>query len=132
MENMAKTGKRDSERGNAPVEFVLIFPVLLVMFFGIIQGAMWYQGQNIAHAAASAAYNNSRASNGTSGSGVTAGNQVINQHPGSLNGVSVSVDKNANEVSATVTGHASTFIPGWNGPTITQTVSGPTERWVNR
>ena len=132
MKDMTKTGKIDNERGNAPVEFVLIFPVLLVMFFGIIQGAMWYQGQNIAHAAASAAYNNSRASNGTSGSGVTAGNEVINQHQGSLNGASIFVDKNANVVSVTVTGQASTFIPGWHGPTITQTVSGPTERWVNR
>lgn len=129
---MARTGNQKNERGNAPVEFVLIFPVLLAMFFGIIQGALWYQGQNIAHAAASAAYNNSRASNGTTGSGVTAGNQVINQHQGSLNGASISVDRNVNVVTVTVTGHASTFIPGWTGPTITQTVSGPTERWVNR
>lgn len=132
MKNTTKTGKTESERGNAPVEFVLIFPVLLVVFFGIIQGALWYQGQNIAHAAASAAYNNSRASNGTVGSGVTAGNQVAAKHQGSLNGVSISVERNAAAVSVTVTGHASTFIPGWVGPTITQTVSGPTERWINR
>ncbi len=129
---MAKLGMKDNEGGNAPVEFVLIFPVLLVMFFGIVQGALWYQGQNIAHAAASAAYNNARASNGTVGSGVTAGNQVIAQHSGSLNGASIFVDRNANFVSVTVTGHSSTFIPGLTGPPITQTVSGPTERWVNR
>jgi Flp pilus assembly protein TadG len=129
---MKRRGQSDGESGASPVDFVLIFPVLIVILFGIIQGAMWYQAQNVAHAAASAAYNAARTSNGTPGSGQVAGDGVVSQHPGSLKGAAVSVVRTANDVLVTVTGSAPTFVPGWGGPGVSQTVSGPTERWVNR
>lgn len=132
MQNVKRRGQADGESGASPVDFVLIFPVLIVMLFGIIQGAMWYQAQNVAHAAASAAYNTARTSNGTPGSGQVAGDGVVAQHPGSLKGAAVAVVRTVNDVSVTVTGSAPTFVPGWGGPSVSQTVSGPTERWVNR
>lgn len=132
MKKMRNHMAEGRERGSAPVEFVLIIPVVLLIFFGIIQGSLWYQAQNVAHAAAAAAYNDARVSNGSAGSGQAAGSQVIANHGGSLNGASVSVSRTANQVSVTVTGSAPTIVPGWGGPSVTQTVSGPTERWVNR
>jgi Flp pilus assembly protein TadG len=120
------------EQGNASVDFILVFPVLLMIFFGIIQGSMWYQAQNVAHAAASAAYNSARVDNGTPGSGQAAGYQVISNQGSTLGGASVTVSRVVNQVSVTVTGKAPTLVPGWGGPEVTQTVSGPTERWVNR
>lgn len=122
----------DRERGSGSVDFVLVFPVLLLIFFGIIQGSMWYQAENVAHASATAAYNNARADNGTPGSGQAAGNQVIADQGTTLNGGSVMVSRTASQVSVTVTGSAPTLVPGWGGPSVSQTVSGPTERWVNR
>lgn len=130
MKKMRRPNGR--ERGNAPVDFVLVAPVLLLIFFGIIQGSMWYQAQNVAHAAASAAYNSARADNGTSESGQAAGYQVITNQGTTLNGASVAVSRTANQVSVTVTGSAPTIVPGWGGPAVSQTVSGPTEKWVNR
>jgi hypothetical protein len=103
-----------------------------MIFFGIIQGSMWYQAQNVAHAAASAAYNSARVNNGTPGSGQAAGFDVISNQGSTLGGASVAVSRAVNQVSVTVTGQAPTLVPGWGGPQVSQTVSGPTERWVNR
>lgn len=52
---LSKTQHKD-ERGTALVEFVIVFPVLLVMLFGIIQvGLLMTHKQTLTHAAREAA-----------------------------------------------------------------------------
>jgi Flp pilus assembly protein TadG len=127
---LGKTAQGDSERGEATVEMVIVFPVALVIFFGIIQGAIWFNSGNVAQAAAAVAYNEARTYNGSDSDGVTAGTKFLQANSGSLSGPAVSVTRTATTVTVTVTGTSISIIPGL-GTNITRTVSGPTERWVN-
>lgn len=127
---LGTTEQSDSERGDSNVEMVIVFPVALLIFFAIIQGAIWFNAGNVAQAAAAAAYNEARTYNGTDSDGVTAGTKFLEANSGTLNGPSVSVTRTATTVTVTVTGTSMSLIPGL-GTNITRTVDGPTERWVN-
>lgn len=107
----------------------MIIPVVLLIFFGLIQGAVVLQANNVAQAAASTAYNSARLYDASSEDGVSAGNAALTQAGTILTGTNVTVQRNAESVTVTVTGTAATLLPGMPA-TISRTVTGPTERWV--
>lgn len=124
-----RDARGEGERGSAAVEAVLIIPVVFLIIFGIIQGAVVLQASNVAQAAASSAYNAARLFDATSDDGVTAGDSALNQAGTILSGTNVVVQRSPQSVTVTVTGTAATLIPGLP-VTISRSVTGPTERWV--
>lgn len=117
------------ERGFETAETVIVLPVLLILIFSIIQGAVWYHGTNLVQAAASNAYEAARLYNATAGDGIAAGQATADQVGSVLSNIQVSVDRSATEATATVTATTPGLLPGVN-TTVTKTVTGPTERWV--
>lgn len=124
-----RTARGENERGSAAVEAIMVIPVVFMIFFGIIQGAVVLQANNVAQAAASTAYNSARLYDASTEDGVNAGNAALTQAGTILTGTNVTVQRGAETVTVTVTGSAATLIPGLPA-TISRTVTGPTERWV--
>ncbi len=129
-----RTGRRpermrdsESDAGSITVENVIILPLVLLFIFGVIQGGLWMHGQNVAHRAASSAYQEARVHNGDAGAAQA---HALEMAEGAgLRSPGVTVAKDRDSVRVTVTGSAQTFVPGWGGPSVSAEVSGPTERW---
>ncbi len=124
-----RTAQGAGERGSMSVEAILIVPAFLLIFFGVVQGVISLQANNVASAAATVAYNSARLYDATTADGVTAGNTSLTQAGTILSGTQVTVQRTAQTVTVTVSGTAATVIPGVTSH-IERTVSGPTERWV--
>ncbi len=125
----ARPARGELERGSAAVEAIMIIPVVLLIFFGIIQGAVVLQANNVAQAAASTAYNSARLYDASSEEGVSAGEAALTQAGSIVSGSNVVVQRTAETVTVTVTGTVATLLPGLP-VTVSRTVTGPTERWV--
>ena len=116
------------DRGSVSVEMVVLMPLLLLIVFLGVQGAVYYYARSLAIAAAqegarAAALPNSTLTDGRSAAGAfltdTAGN--------SLQAVTITGTRTATTATITVHGSSLTLIPGWT-PTLTQTASLPVER----
>jgi Flp pilus assembly protein TadG len=112
-----------------------LFPVVLLMFFGVIQGALYFHGRNVAQAAAEQGVRAARAA-GQSDRAVTAATQARQflsdtGELGNLTGLLITPTVEADQVRVTVTAHTISLLPGLNGPPITATASGPVERFTN-
>ncbi|MGO3089935.1 MAG: TadE/TadG family type IV pilus assembly protein [Galactobacter sp.] len=121
-----------SRVGSVPVEAVVIVPLFLAVAFTAIQVGMYFHAKNVAHSAASAGYNESRLEGAQAGDGSGAARNVLGRNSGALKSPGVSVSKGGQSVSVTVTGRGPSLVPFWSGPQITETVSGPNEKWVSR
>lgn len=118
------------DRGAATLQNTIIAPVLLLVLAIFLHLGIVLHANNLAHAAATTAYNTARSYNASGTDGSAAGLAVLNQSGSPINGASVDVDRGANTVTVTVTGTAPSFVPGLT-TNIDVTVTGPTERWVN-
>jgi Flp pilus assembly protein TadG len=108
----------------------IIAPVIFLLLFTALQGALWYQGTNVAQNAAVAAYNDARAYESTTGAGQASARQVLDQAGGFLQHSNVTVNRSADTVTVDVTGQAVSMIPGVQMPAVHRTITGPVERWV--
>ena len=118
------------DRGSASLELVIVFPVLLLLIFGGVQGALYYYGRSIALAAAQEGSRTAAAQNGSTGAGQTAAAAFITQAGGNdvLQGPQISSSRSATDATVTVHGSSLSILPFWGGPTITQSASAPLER----
>ncbi|WP_448812100.1 TadE family protein [Agromyces bauzanensis] len=121
---------RDGERGSATLENVIIFPVVILFIFGVFQAAIWLHARDVAHGAATAAYHAARTLDGSAGAGHTAGMAAITAANGTVESPNVTVSRTAETVVVTVTGSVSMTVPGFPGSTVSETVTGPVERYV--
>lgn len=119
----------ESERGSASVEAIVAIPVVLLIIFGIIQGVVVLQANNLAQVAASSAYETARLYDATTEDGIAQGNATLSQAGTTLSGTEVTVQRTAETVTVTVTGTAPSLLPGVPIP-ISRTIIGPTEKWV--
>ncbi|GAA4660146.1 TadE/TadG family type IV pilus assembly protein [Arthrobacter cryoconiti] len=110
---------------------VILFPVFIVLIFGILQGAFWMHAQNLAQAAASSGYSSAKSYNAGDGAGQSAASDILANGSSSIHNTNVSISRSGTSVTVTVTGSGPSILPGWGGPGVRATVSGPIERWVN-
>lgn len=124
-----RTRVRD-ERGSVSLELSVVFPVVLLLIFGTIQGALYYHARNVALAAAQEGVVDARVENGSAGAGVARAQDFLTDAGGSsvLLNASVSSNRSATEVTITVRGAVPSVLPGVSGLTLTQSASGPLER----
>ncbi|MGH3631484.1 MAG: TadE/TadG family type IV pilus assembly protein, partial [Sciscionella sp.] len=115
------------ERGSALAESAIVFGLLAVIVFGVIQYAADEHGEQAAQAAASLALATARAQNGTAGQGQAAARQLLSGLTGAIHDTSVDVERTATQVTVHVTGQVDTLIG------LTQTInvvsSGKVERF---
>lgn len=118
------------ERGSVTLENTIIWPVLLVVIFGLFQTGLALHARAVAHGAATAAYTASRVLDGTEASGRSVADAALAAANGTITAPNVTVTRTATTVTATVRGTTSMVVPGWPGGTIAETVTGPVERYV--
>jgi TadE-like protein len=123
----AKRRRAGRDRGAGSAEIVIAVPLLMLLILLVIQFAVWWNAESIAHATAEEALAAARVRGGTAAAG-----QVISQvGTGVLVGPQVSVTTTPADVTVTVTGTAERVVPlpGLSFP-VSVTVTGPVEQFV--
>lgn len=121
-------GGRD--RGATPVELAIVFPAILILTFASIQVGAWFLARAVALNAAQVAVSSTRTLDGVSdAAGEAQASTFIAGTGGWLVGWDVQVNRDAEQVTATVTGDVVSVIPGvdWS---VSQTAHGPIERFT--
>lgn len=112
----------------------MLFPVVLLLLFGVIQGALYFHGRNAALAAAEQGVRAARA-DGQTNRADTATDQARQflADTGELDNLSalrITPDVDAGTVRVTVTARTVSLLPGVPGPRVSQTASGDIERFT--
>lgn len=116
------------DSGNSTLEMAVLFPAMLLMIFGVIQGALHYYARNVAAGAASEGVVAGSVVSGSPGGAARAADEFIEAAgAGMLTDTRVTVSRSATTITVTVTGHAVNVLPGVLTPAISQTVSGAVE-----
>lgn len=127
MKAVARSRLR-GDRGNANIEHVLIYPVLLLFIFAIIQTGVYFHARNMALAAAESGVREGRIAASAQVGADTAQDyldQVANQ---TFTDVSVSsAGSSPTEVQVTVTCTVPSLFPGLWDLDVSQSARGPIE-----
>ena len=110
----------------------MLFPVLLLAIFGLIQGALYYHARDVALAAATDGLTAARARTGSSEEGRRVAAAFLERAGGDdvLLGSSVRAQRSGVTATVTVTGRTLSLVPGLPGWAVTQSASGPVERFT--
>ena len=116
-------------RGEGPVEFaILAFPLLLFTFMLVQASLVWY-AHSVALGAATQGANTGRLYGSSAGAGRTKAMQFLDRVGPALTDPVVTSSTGGNQVTIVVRGKARSIIPGLTF-TVTQSASGPVERFV--
>lgn len=119
------------DRGDASIQMAIVYPFVLLATIAVIQASMWYYARQIALTAAREGVTAARAYQAGPADGTARARQVLGRTAGdSLRSTSVSASSDGERVRVQVSGVAQSLLPGVPGLTITQSASGPAERWV--
>ncbi|MEU6495687.1 TadE family protein [Streptomyces sp. NPDC046984] len=132
LNNWWRTQRWRDDRGDTSTQMAIIFPFVLLATVAVIQASMWYYARQIALTAAREGLTAARAYQSSPATGASQARNVLERTAGdSLRGYSVSVSNNGQRVHVQVSGTALSMIPGVPGLQVSQSASGPQERWVN-
>lgn len=119
------------DRGDTSIQMAIVFPFILLATIAVIQASMWYYARQIALTAAREGLTAARAYQASPADGAAQARDVLGRTAGdSLSGYSVAASTTGQRVRVQVSGTALSMIPGVPGLTITQSASGPVERWT--
>lgn len=119
------------ECGSASLQLVVVFPALMLVIFGVVQGALYFHARTVALAAAQEGLRGARVEEGTaSAGGARAREFIARAGDGLLIGVTVTPSRTAAAASVTVRGRSLSLLPGLPGLPISQTAGGPVERFT--
>ncbi|GAA1988741.1 hypothetical protein GCM10009718_27900 [Isoptericola halotolerans] len=115
------------ERGSAAVELVVVFPVVLLLLFAGMQGALLYQAKATALAAAQDGARTAAGEGRTVDQGYAAARSFLAASSLGQKSSDVNGNRTPTEATFVVTVTSQTVIPLWS-PTVTQSASMPVER----
>lgn len=119
------------DRGDASLQMAIVFPFVLLTTIAVIQASLWYYAREIALTAAREGLTAARAYQASPADGTARAQEVLGRSAGdSLRGYRVSASNDGQRVRIQVSGSALSMIPGLSGLKITQSASGPVERWM--
>ena len=118
------------DSGMTTLEVAVLFPVVLILIFGIAQTALWYMARTAALSAAKQGVNAGRVYGAKPADGVPAANDFLTAQVGDiLSGSNVSIaGSDPGTLRITVSGSSLSLIPGWT-ITVTQSAQGPVEKF---
>jgi Flp pilus assembly protein TadG len=123
-------GWRD-DRGDTSLQMAIVFPFVLLATIAVIQASMWYYARQIALTAAREGLTAARTYQSSPADGVAQAHNVLERTAGdSLRGYSVIASSNGQRVRVQVSGRALSMIPGVAGLHVSQSASGPVERFT--
>jgi len=117
------------DRGSATIQFTVLMPVLFLLIFVGIQGAVQYHARTVALAAAQEGARAAAAQFGTPAAGRAAAEAFVVSAGGddTLQNVAITTSRDLNTARVVVSGTSLSLVPGWT-PVITQSASAPVER----
>ncbi len=119
---------RRNEHGSASVELVVLMPLLLLILFSGIQGAVYYHASTLALAAAEEGARAAAREDGTLAAGTSAARGFVTEVAGdSLTAVTIVGSRTPVTATITVRGSSLSLVPGWT-PSVEQSASRPVER----
>jgi Flp pilus assembly protein TadG len=119
------------DRGDTAIQMAIVFPFVLLATVAVIQASMWYYARQIALTAAREGLTAARSYQASPADGAAQARSVLGRTAGdSLRGYSVVASSNGQRVRVQVSGTAISMIPGVSGLEVTQSASGPVERWT--
>lgn len=125
----SRRGVRD--RGSASVELVILFPALLLVVTALIQYALWFHARSLALAAAQEGVTAARSYHSDPAAGRNAALSFVAEHgAGTLLNASATATSAGDHVDIVVTGRSLAIVPGATGLAITQSATGPIERFT--
>ncbi|MFE2991480.1 TadE family protein [Streptomyces sp. NPDC059262] len=119
------------DRGSSPVQAAILFPVVIVITFTLLQGVMWAYAHNIAYTAARSGVAAGRIYEASPADGSAHAKRALDDLAGNmLTGTSVSTAGSSQDTMRVhVSGQSLTLLPGFH-LTVQATVSGPIEHWT--
>jgi Flp pilus assembly protein TadG len=121
------------ETGAATASFVILFPVLLVMFMALVQWGLYFHAQSLVDAAAQDGGRAARDAGGTAEDGRAVAAQLLADATGSglLEQVTVDINDSNGVIRATVRGQVRSLVPlpGFD-LTVEGISEGPGERFI--
>jgi Flp pilus assembly protein TadG len=125
----AASRRRGPDRGSTTLEFAILIPGVLVMMFLCIQIALYSYARSVALTAAEQGVNAQRAYGAKTGAGKTKATTFITNQGNTLSNIKVTTTMVGGEIRITVTGTSLSVIPGVKGYTVSQSASGPIEKF---
>lgn len=129
----ARSPARHAERGSASIELVILFPALLLLVTALVQYGLWFHARSVALAAARDGVAAARAYSASPGDGPIVALAFVNDNGGdTLLGASALVSSpGVGRVEVIVSGRSLSVVPGLPGPSVSQSASGPVERFIS-
>ena len=122
-----RTVEAGGERGSAAVEYVICAGLMMLMFTGIVQFAVYFHLRSVATTAARHGVDQVRILDGTTTAGITTANEFLAQNGKTLENSAVTADRTATMATVTVTGRVITIVPLLSLH-LTVSAQAPTER----
>ena len=128
----ARVGSPGRDRGDTSLQMAIVFPFVILLTITVVQAGMWYYARSIALTAAREGAAAGRTYQAGPGAGAAQAQATLNRIAGdSLRDASVSTaGSTATVMQVTVTGSAPSMLPGIAGLHISQSASGPRERFT--
>ncbi|MGQ7296948.1 TadE family protein [Quadrisphaera sp. KR29] len=123
---------RRADQGSTSLELVVLFPAVLLVMFGLVQGALWYHARDVARAAAADGAAAARAEGSSAADGRLEATSFLSANGDAVLDVKVDARRDATRVEVIVTGHSVSLLPGVPGPGVRESVTGPVERFTSR
>ncbi|MDH6710909.1 Flp pilus assembly protein TadG [Kitasatospora sp. MAA19] len=114
------------DRGAVSLELAIVFPLVMLTIFTIIQAGLWYHARSVALSAAQRGAERARIQGATVGQGTAAAEDFLSRAGSSIGDRSVTGSDGAS-VRIEVSGTVSTWIPGLSLP-VRQHASAARER----
>lgn len=116
------------QRGSAALELVIVFPAILLLLFGIVQGGLWYHARNVAGLAAAEGLRAAQAKDSSAQAGRAQAAGLLDRvGAGTLVGSAVTAERGPSSATVTVSGRAPALFPGFALP-VRRSATGPVER----
>lgn len=120
------------DRGSTSLELVVLFPAVLLIIFGLVQGGLWYHARDVARAAAAGGAAAARAEGSSADDGRLEATSFLSANGDAVLGVQVDARRDATRVEVIVIGRSVSLLPGVPGPEVRESVTGPVERFTSR
>lgn len=121
-------GRRD-ERGATAAEFIVVVPVMMLIFLLLVQWSVQLYNDRLVRAAAREAAVAAAAWDGSTAAGRETARAYLASNGSDLSGTKVSVSLQGEEATATVSGRCQALIPGFDTK-VSATTTVPRERFA--
>lgn len=121
--------RRRDDRGVGAPEFIIVMPVVMLIFLMLVQWSVQLYNDRIVHAAAREAAVDAASWDGTEAAGQQTAKEYLADSGSDLSNTSVRINVGATEVTVTVSGDVMTLVPGMT-KRVSATATVPRERFA--